>query len=99
MWQMMGDTFIAQPLTALVPAAIFAVWGRLLRSSFSYVVAALWGAYGIYELLMKLRVLCSGECNIRIDLLAIYPLLLLASAAGILVPLIGRLRSRPATGD
>ena len=30
---------------------------------------------------MYLRVLCMGECNIRIDLLLIYPLLLIASIA------------------
>jgi hypothetical protein len=94
MWQVMGDTFIAHPLAALIPAAFFAGWGRLLRSPLSYGLAAMWGAYGIHELLMKGRLLCSGECNIRIDLLVLYPVLLLGSAAGILLPIIGRLRSR-----
>jgi len=28
---------------------------------------------------MKLRILCSGECNIRVDLLLIYPVLLVIS--------------------
>ena len=32
---------------------------------------------------MKLRILCSGECNIRIDLLALYPVLAAASLAGV----------------
>jgi hypothetical protein len=31
---------------------------------------------------MKLRWFCSGECNIRIDLLLIYPFLLLATVLG-----------------
>jgi hypothetical protein len=38
-----------------------------------------WGAYAVYELLMNARILCSGECNIRVDLLLIYPLLLALS--------------------
>lgn len=37
----------------------------------------IWLAYVIYEYGMKLRILCSGECNIRIDLLLIYPILVL----------------------
>ena len=39
-------------------------------------MAILWATYAIYEYLMYTRVLCSGDCNIRIDLLAIYPGLL-----------------------
>jgi hypothetical protein len=34
--------------------------------------------------MMKWRILCSGECNIRIDLLGIYPLLLLLSAGALI---------------
>ena len=41
--------------------------------------AVLWFSYGIYESLMYLRIICSGECNIRVDLLLIYPLLGLVS--------------------
>ena len=36
----------------------------------------LWVLYSIYEYLIYTRVLCTGECNIRIDLLLIYPLLI-----------------------
>jgi hypothetical protein len=32
---------------------------------------------------MRLRWLCSGECNIRVDLLLIYPLLLATTVVGI----------------
>jgi hypothetical protein len=35
-----------------------------------------WCVYAVYEYLMYRRVLCSGECNIRVDLLLIYPVLL-----------------------
>ena len=40
------------------------------------VLAVLWAAYAAYEYLMYIRVLCSGECNIRVDFLLIYPALL-----------------------
>lgn len=40
------------------------------------VVVMAWAAYAVYEYLMYRRVLCSSECNIRVDLLLIYPLLL-----------------------
>ncbi|MGH7463155.1 MAG: hypothetical protein ACREMA_19275, partial [Longimicrobiales bacterium] len=35
-----------------------------------------WLACGAYESLMQARILCSGECTIRVDLLLIYPALL-----------------------
>jgi hypothetical protein len=45
--------------------------------------AALWVAYAAYEYGMKARVLCSGECNIRVDLLLIWPVLFVVGAAGL----------------
>ena len=36
----------------------------------------IWLSYSVYEFLMYKRVLCSGECNIRVDLLLIYPILI-----------------------
>jgi len=59
----------------LVGAVLLVLWrwhgfGRWL------VLASLWLAYAVYEWLMAERVLCSGECNIRVDLLLIAPLLL-----------------------
>jgi hypothetical protein len=39
---------------------------------------------------MKLRWLCSGECNIRVDLLVLYPLLLLVSLIALRRGLRGR---------
>ena len=60
---------------------------RLSRNAALWVAASLWLLYIPYEYLMYRRVLCSGECNIRVDLLVIYPTLLsvtLAALAGIL---------------
>jgi hypothetical protein len=34
---------------------------------------------------MKLRVLCSGECNIRVDLVVIYPVLFVISLVALIV--------------
>jgi hypothetical protein len=57
--------------------------------------AVLWLGYTIYESLMKARVLCSGECNIRVDLLLISPLLWILTIASV-VQLIRRRRDGPA---
>ena len=52
------------------------VWKRLSVSAAIGVTIGLWALYALYEYLMYRRVLCSGECNIRVDLLIIYPMLL-----------------------
>ena len=39
------------------------------------VAAIAWLLYGAYEYALRLEALCPGECNIRVDLLLIYPLL------------------------
>jgi hypothetical protein len=71
--------FIAYPWAAGVVAAAFgALW--LVRPSRLVATATFaWAAYGAYEYLMHARVLCSGECNIRVDLLVIYPVLAVLS--------------------
>ena len=61
-----------------VAAALVALWAWR-RTASAGVVALLWLAYGVYEQLMTMRVLCTGECNIRVDLLLLYPLLLVAT--------------------
>lgn len=54
---------------------------KLPRNIALAVAAGLWLLYGAYEYLMYMRVLCSRECNIRVDLLLIYPVLLIATLA------------------
>ncbi len=87
---------MTSPSYALVPALGFLCAWYLVRSRLVLGVAAVWSLYAAYEQLMKARVLCSGECNIRIDLLAIYPALLILSAAGLIaiVVRLGRRRER-----
>lgn len=75
--------FIAWPFLALVPAAIFAVLHVRCRRQAALVAALGWLAYFPYEQAMKLRILCSGECNIRVDLLLFYPVLALVSVLAV----------------
>lgn len=71
--------FIGWPFLALAPAALFAVLYFRCRRPVVLVATLAWLAYFPYEQAMKLRILCSGECNIRVDLLLFYPLLMLVS--------------------
>jgi len=76
--------FIEYPAMALVPAALFAAGFAWKRGAFCALCCVLWLLYCVYEFLMKYRVLCSGECNIRVDLLILYPALFLVSLAGVI---------------
>jgi hypothetical protein len=67
--------FLPIPIALLLAAALAVAWRVSGRGGF-LVLCMLWGAYAVYETLMFKRVLCSGECNIRVDLLLIYPALL-----------------------
>jgi hypothetical protein len=66
------------PLALLIAFALGLGW-RISGERRFLVLAALWSAYAAYEYLMYTRVLCSGECNIRVGLLLIYPALLISS--------------------
>jgi hypothetical protein len=70
---------IEWPFLALVPIAVFALLYLWSRSRIAFVAGLLWVLYLPYEVTMKYRILCSGECNIRVDLLVIYPGLILMS--------------------
>jgi hypothetical protein len=73
--------FIAYPWLAAVVGVSFVLAGR--RRWGVVTVGVMWVLYAGYETGMQQRWLCSGECNIRVDLLLIYPILLLASAGAI----------------
>lgn len=76
--------FILWPALALLPAALFLLAFVRCRRAAALVASLAWLAYFPYEQAMKLRILCSGECNIRVDLLLFYPLLALLSLWAIL---------------
>lgn len=73
--QFLGGIFIPHPYIALIPTIIFGLFYYKSKNKTVLAAAVLWLVYAVYEELMLLRILCSGECNIRIDLLAIYPIL------------------------
>ena len=79
------DIFIRAPWLAFAVGVIFfalswSTWSKLLIAT-----STVWFLYGVYEYLMRFRVLCSGECNIRVDLLLIYPILLILSIIGVVM--------------
>jgi hypothetical protein len=89
---------IEYPFLALVPAFALLALYRLSRRPFVAGVTVAWVLYGVYEYAMQERILCSGECNIRVDLLAIYPVLAVASIIALGVGAIGlRRRERGPT--
>lgn len=84
-------------LAVLLAAALAVAWRASGRDG-SFVLCVLWGAYAVYEFLMFRRVLCSGECNIRVDLLLIVPALL-GSTLWVSLAAIRARRRRPARSE
>ena len=64
---------------ALMVAVAFVALGLWRRARPAWVAAVMWLAYAGYEAMMVLRIWCSGECNIRVDLLLFIPVLLWVS--------------------
>jgi hypothetical protein len=84
MFKIIGDIFIPHPYLALIPAIIFGfIYFKSKQSTLIWPIS-LWILYSIYEELNLLRITCSGECNIRIDLFLIYPILTVISIWGII---------------
>jgi hypothetical protein len=77
--------FIERPLAAFIPAAVFGALYLLNRRSAVLVAALCWAGYATLETLNRARITCSGECNIRIDLLVIYPALWIVSLLAIVL--------------
>ena len=87
--------FIAYPLLPAVVGVILMGLGLRARRRTAVVVGVLWLVYALYETGMKQRWLCTGECNIRVDLLLIYPLLLLSVVAAVVSLIRARKSPRP----
>ncbi|HET8836107.1 MAG TPA: hypothetical protein VFN08_15365 [Gemmatimonadales bacterium] len=73
--------FMEYPVLAAVIGLVLVGLGRRSDRRVAVAAGVVWLLYALYEFGMKQRWLCSGECNIRIDLLAIYPALLIALVA------------------
>lgn len=77
--------FAGYPWLILIPVALFFYIGIAARARFATPTAIIWLIYGIYEWLMYARILCSGDCDARIELAFIYPVLLLLSLMALIV--------------
>ncbi len=77
--------FIGYPFLALLLSVIFVLLYTRCKRKAIFIAAIAWFAYFPYEYAMKLRILCSGECNIRVDLLLFYPILIIISIVGLVV--------------
>jgi Na+/proline symporter len=69
--------FIEFPIVPAIIGLLLFGLGRLTHRRTATIVGVIWLLYSLYEFGMKQRWLCSGECNIRVDLLVIYPILLI----------------------
>lgn len=86
-WQAMDAlrsmaVLIDMPWLALIPAVFFVLLFLASGSKLALATGVFWIVYSFYEYGMKYRFMCTGECNIRIDLLLLYPSLLAASLGG-----------------
>jgi hypothetical protein len=82
--------FIEYPLLPGLMGLLLLALGRLARRRLVLVVGVVWLLYAAYETGMQRRWLCSGECNIRVDLLLIYPVLLI----GLVLATVSLIRAR-----
>jgi hypothetical protein len=80
--------FIEYPALAAAVGLLLLGLGRWARRRVVIGTGVAWLFYALYEFGMKRRWLCSGECNIRIDLLVISPVLLIS----LVVAAVGMLR-------
>jgi formate hydrogenlyase subunit 3/multisubunit Na+/H+ antiporter MnhD subunit len=71
--------FITFPWLAAVVGVLFITFGWRVRRWGVITIGVIWVLYAAYETGMQQRWLCTGECNIRVDLLLIYPMLILSS--------------------
>ena len=85
---------IGQPWLAALPGAVLLGLWAASRRRIALVAAVAWLLYVPYEYGMKWRILCSGECNIRVDLLLLYPALAVLAVFGLVAALraLGRAR-------
>jgi formate hydrogenlyase subunit 3/multisubunit Na+/H+ antiporter MnhD subunit len=89
--------FIEYPILAVAIGVVLLGLGRRAHRRVAVSAGIVWLLYGLYEAGMKQRWLCSGECNIRIDLLLIYPLLTIGLVAAGVSLLRGPAETRPST--
>jgi hypothetical protein len=80
LWGAMG-IFIKYPILAAAVGLVLLALGRRARRRVVVSMGVVWLLYAVYEFGNQQRWWCSGECNIRIDLLVIHPVLLFGLVA------------------
>jgi hypothetical protein len=73
------STMNAFAIAAVMMAVILLVAGAQRPSLAVIVAAILWLLYAVYERLVATGVLCDADCNIRVDLVFLFPILGLAT--------------------
>lgn len=84
------NIFSDYPLLALLPAACFFVLAYMCNRRVIWAAGWVWAAFAGYGLLFRKGALCASGCESRIDLLFIYPFLLVISVVAALSALRGR---------
>ena len=69
---------VQYPVLAAIVGALLLVIGRRAHRGIVSGIGIAWLLYALYETSIKERWLCSGECDIRVDLLLIFPVLLIS---------------------
>jgi hypothetical protein len=70
------------------------VIGRRARRRLVTGIGFVWLIYAAYETSIQQRWLCSGECDIRVDLLLIFPLLLISLIVAVMSLFVPRRRQK-----
>lgn len=91
-------TLAKYPAISIAPALTFGFMYLIARKRLLLATATVWALYVLYEFGMKFRLLCSGDCNIRVDLLLLYPILFVVSAVSLIV-FLGHLRRQAKRGS
>jgi hypothetical protein len=89
------NLLMGHPVLALVPSLGFFVLALNTRRLTVAFAAIGWTLYAVYEEAMRLHVFCARGCNIRLDLVLIYPVLIALSIAGLVVGLRARRSAQP----
>jgi hypothetical protein len=74
-FRVMG-VFIEYPLLAAAIGVLLVGLGRIMHRGLAMTAGVMWLIYSLWEFAIKKRWLCRGDCDIRADLLFIYPVLL-----------------------
>lgn len=75
--------FIEYPQLAAAIGVLLLGLGRLMHRRLAMAAGVMWLLYSLYEFAIKKRWLCTGDCDIRADVVLIYPILLLGTVVAV----------------